>query len=130
MSALRWLLVLPAFFAGPLVAFVLSFLLLLAVDSLCSSHGEKACTASYIAALNHIAIAAGCFVGAAIAILFPTVLAPRLKNETATLALVLGAVAFGYVLVQFGAIFPAYLVALIVLVLCVTLVRRRYPNAT
>ena len=73
---------------------------------------------------------AGCFVGAAIAILFPTVLAPRLKNETATLALVLGAVAFGYVLAQFGAIFPAYLVALIVLVLCVTLVRRRYPNAT
>ena len=129
MGALRWLLVLPALVAGPVIAFVLSFLLLLAANTLCSAEGENVCTALSRSILDHMAIAVACCVGAAIAILFPAVLAPRYKSETAILALVLEAVVFGFVLARFGAMFPAYLVTLVSLVLCVAFVRRRCFNA-
>ncbi len=131
MSTLRWLFVLPGFAFGLLVAFVLSGLLVMSVDSMCLSREDIQTTLVpwWCSVFNHAAVSVGCFVGSSVAILLPVALAPRYKNETANLAFLFGAISFGFLLAQFEAMFPAYIAALLSAFFSVVLVRWRFPNA-
>jgi len=132
MTTLRWLFVLPGFAFGLLVAFVLSALLVMCVDSMCLSRADIQTTLVpwWCSVFNHAAVSVGCFVGSSVAILLPVALAPGHKNETANLAFLFGAISFGFLLAQFEAMFPAYIAALLSAFFSVVLVRWRFPNAT
>lgn len=132
MTTLRWLFVLPGFAFGLLVAFVLSALLVMCVDSMCLSRADIQTTLVpwWCSVFNHAAVSVGCFVGSSVAILLPVALAPRYKNETANLAFLFGAISFGFLFAQFEAMFPAYIAALLSAFFSVVLVRWRFPNAT
>jgi hypothetical protein len=92
MTTLRWLLVLPSWLAGVVLSLVLAMALRALCIQLCPPEllVSGMCMATWYRAAESLSICAGAAVGAATAVLLPSLAAPQHRGRVALAALGLG----------------------------------------
>lgn len=103
LEALRWLIVVPAWYGAVIGGMVCGLLLHGAVDAQCPARQliSGACMAWWAPFAHAVALSVGTAAGAALAVLLPVAAAPRWRFPVAVVAFCLGA-AFASAMTSFG----------------------------
>jgi hypothetical protein len=103
LEALRWLIVVPAWYGAVIGGMVCGLLLQGAVDAQCPASQliSGSCVAWWAPFAHAVALSVGTAAGAALAVLLPVAAAPRWRFPVAVIAFCLGA-AFASAMTSFG----------------------------